>query len=602
MRTPTTAARLSVRTAIVKPARAGRREGPNRAVKADRMAVAVHMLSLVGAIAFWAWEDRKLWFFGDDWAFLLQRSVFAPAGSPQGIWYPHNEHWSTLPVLLWRGLFNAFHLSSYFPYLVPLFLLVAGVMHLLWRLCLRNGAGPWPATVAVALLGFLGAGAEDLGWAFQVGFVGSLFFGLLAWDLMDDGGPARPALARYPLASLALLASLMCSTIGDAMVVGAAVLALAGKPRRRAVTVLALPVVSYATWFALIGHKGLSASADRTTWHTLRSLPGYIWAGFTTSLGHGFDFQPAGAILTVALLAWLAWSARALWHRRPSVLACSTASIVFFGLAATGRDALGDHIPSRYVYICVALVLPVLLVALTPVSRYRPGTLVLVALLLASLAGNVGLGRTWVTQREQLVTSLKLQALATVELLAHGAQPVAGPYAQPVPYEPNLDVADMVQAERAHLFPTVPVPAVDLVNARARLATALGPVPLAHGRFRLASVVAGRASTGPAGCTVFSPSATTHHQAGVLQVRLDITGNSPAASAQVKTAAPPAGAAEYLGVVLSPPRGPASSVVDELPLPPSGAADLSYNDPGTELVLFWTGPAPLVLCGISRPR
>ena len=159
-----------------------------------RGAVYAHVLTLVGAFAFWAWWDRGLWFFGDEWDFLAQRGLWHLPANPASIWFPHNEHWSTLPILLWRALFNIFHLSSYWPYIVPVLVLHAGIMHLSWRLSLRAGVPAGVATAAVGLLGFLGAGAENLTWAFQVGFVGSVFFGLVAMDLLDRWARLRPVL------------------------------------------------------------------------------------------------------------------------------------------------------------------------------------------------------------------------------------------------------------------------------------------------------------------------------------------------------------------------------------------------------------------------
>ena len=66
-----------------------------------------------------------------------------------------------------------------------------------WRLSTSSGAAAcgweptrgWPRAVAL-LFALLGTGAEDLAWAFQIGFVVSLVFGLLAIEVAD--GPAWP--------------------------------------------------------------------------------------------------------------------------------------------------------------------------------------------------------------------------------------------------------------------------------------------------------------------------------------------------------------------------------------------------------------------------
>ena len=122
--------------------------------------------------------------FGRQWDFLVRRGLSYPPTSSRSIWFPHNEHWSTLPVLLWRGLYHFVHLSSYWPYLVPVLLAQVAVMHLAWRICKHNSVDPWVAMAAVALLGFLGAGPRTSS-AFQVSFVGSVLFGFVAFDLLD---------------------------------------------------------------------------------------------------------------------------------------------------------------------------------------------------------------------------------------------------------------------------------------------------------------------------------------------------------------------------------------------------------------------------------
>ena len=217
-----------------------------------RGATYAHLLTLVGAFAFWAWWDRGLWFFGDEWDFLVQRGLWHLPANPASIWFPHNEHWSTLPILLWRGLFNVFHLSSYWPYIVPVLVLQLGVMHLSWRLSLRagvttvgGGGRRWAARVPRR-----GGGRPDLGLPGRLRGLGLLRpagYGT-ARRLPARSACRRPARLAY--AGVALVASLMCSTIGDAMLVAAAVLAAARLPRKQALWVIGPPFALYAVWFA----------------------------------------------------------------------------------------------------------------------------------------------------------------------------------------------------------------------------------------------------------------------------------------------------------------------------------------------------------------
>lgn len=75
-------------------------------------AAGVHGFTLVAGLAALIIASRGHWFVIDEWAFLTDRHL----GDVRGLFVPHNEHWSTLPILLWRGLFAAVGLHSYWPY------------------------------------------------------------------------------------------------------------------------------------------------------------------------------------------------------------------------------------------------------------------------------------------------------------------------------------------------------------------------------------------------------------------------------------------------------------------------------------------------------
>ena len=474
------------------PARQGHHyfSRPPAALRVERAATIAHVASLAAAFAFWAWLDRGLWFFGDEWNFLVGRGLSHAPTNPQSIWYPHNEHWSTLPVLLWRGLYSVFHLGTYWPYIIPVLLAQVLVMHLAWRVSLRAGADIWVATGAVAVLGFLGAGAEDLAWGFQIGFVGSVLFGLLAFDLLDRR--PRPGWPQLVLASVSLVASLMCSTIGDAMVVGAAVLAFARLPWRRALAVLALPIFSYALWFSGVGRLGLSAHSDRFTLGTLTALPRYMWDGLSWALGRASNLQPAGAVILVVLIVWALWNTPKMWRRQPVLLALCVATVAFYVLAGLGRD-ISSATPdvSRYVYVAIALLTPVIATLLSPRSLPAPVRWGAVAVLAVVLVGNVGQAEAWVKSRVDLTSRLKTDVFAIGRLAGRGVADVTGPDAAPISYFPNLSAAGLAHLQRSHLLPPATLTPVDIANARALLAvgdwngsnTALSPAPLVAGHF-----------------------------------------------------------------------------------------------------------------------
>lgn len=601
---PSHVARLALRHR--RPAR------PAGAVGA-KLAGAAHIASLAGVVAFWAWLDHGIWFFGDEWDFLVDRGLGYPPASPHSIWFPHNEHWSTLPILAWRALFSVWHLSSYWPYLSLLFVVQVAVVHLAWRACRRAGASPWVSTAAALMLGLLGAGGEDFIWAFQVGFVGSVAFGLLALELLDRPArtPPRP-LAFLPTgrdlaASASLLASLMCSTIGDAMVAGAAVLAFARLPWRRAVKVLWAPVIFYVTWFAGVGRLGLAAHSDHFDLASFTSLPSFVWAGLSSALGQAFGLEAAGAALLVGLAAWVAWQARQLWAEQPLVVALCAAVLGFYALAGIGRDISGGSPgASRYTYVAFSLLVPVVARLLSgqprrswPVARAGAA-----GLLLFCTLSNVGQARDLASSRAALTSSLKSQLFATGELLRAGVRDVSGPQAAPLPGDPNLQVRDIAQLEREGFLARPRLPARTLESARAALVLGVWDgldMTLSHkaffsGKFVLAGLSWGTERPGGPGCTDFVPLGA----APPVQVQLRLEAGQKTASVEVSVGRAPAGQHRHLSVFLVPPRGPAGGPVSVV-VPSAGVGWLDDNAPGQAVALAWGGPGPLALCGLASP-
>lgn len=150
------------------------------------------------------WFGRGLTFFSDEWAFIADRSLM----DPSTWWAPHNEHWSTIPILVYRALVETVGLRTYVPYLALVVLLNVIVAVLVRRQVARR-AGPLPGLAAGTLVLFLGSGFENLYWGFQIGFVGATALGLGALDVLD--GPATRGRAAALVALL--VAGLMTSGV-----------------------------------------------------------------------------------------------------------------------------------------------------------------------------------------------------------------------------------------------------------------------------------------------------------------------------------------------------------------------------------------------------
>jgi hypothetical protein len=356
--------------------------GPSTAAPRLARPIAVaHALTLAVAFGAWAYLDRNLWFFGDEWDFLTRRGLH---GAYFSIWAPHNEHWSVLPILLWRGIYSLEHLSSYWPYLVPLLLAHVLVVHLLWRRCLREGADPWVATALALLFALLGAGAEDLAWAFQIGFVSSVLFGLLSMEVAE--GPPSAGDAPFPLATfhgsvawrdaatgLLALAALMCSTVGVAAGVALGVLLLGRFGWQRALRALAMPAGVFLVWFALAGRSGLKATGDYLGLSVFSKIPTFVASNLASDVGKTAGWARGGQVLAIAVLAWVlwrSWGTDGLFRRHPAVLGGAIAAVVFYALAAAGRDRISaTEAPLRYGYIGIAFLLPTFALILTGVCN-----------------------------------------------------------------------------------------------------------------------------------------------------------------------------------------------------------------------------------------
>ena len=146
----------------------------------------VAALAAVSAFAFalLMYLDRGVTFYYDEWSFVIARQ----GHSADVFLQPHNEHIVVAPVISYKALFAVVGLGHHWPYFLVLL-----VMHLLLGLgvylLVRPRAGAWPAVMAAALILFAGLAWQNMIWAFQIGFVGSVLGGVWAWVALDRGGP-----------------------------------------------------------------------------------------------------------------------------------------------------------------------------------------------------------------------------------------------------------------------------------------------------------------------------------------------------------------------------------------------------------------------------
>ncbi|MEA2647230.1 MAG: hypothetical protein QOE92_2313, partial [Chloroflexota bacterium] len=207
------------------------------------------MALALAALAWLGWEQG---FHGDEWDYIQD----APHIDLHAMFVPRNGHWSTIPIFIYNVLLRTVGLGSYLPYL-----LVAQLMHLacvaLTVVLIRRRAGDALALVAGVILLFFGNGVDNILWAFQVGFLGSILFGLVAWILVDD---VRGGGWRWIGASLALVLSLMSSGVGVTFCMAIGLDLLLDRTRRRHLVVMVVPAAAFLAWFFSVG-PGLGLSS-----------------------------------------------------------------------------------------------------------------------------------------------------------------------------------------------------------------------------------------------------------------------------------------------------------------------------------------------------
>jgi hypothetical protein len=349
--------------------------------RSARVALLVFVAVLAGALVLYVIVGHKYyWFYLDEWDFLAKRD----GGNISDLLRPHNEHWSTAPIIVYRILWRLFGMRSYVPYqsvVIALHLTAAILLRVVMR---RAGSGPWIATACASMFVLLGGAAwQNIVWAFQIGFVGSLVCGLAQLILADHDG----RIDRRDVIGLGFgVVGLLCSGVAVTMVIVVGIAAFVRRGWRAAAFQTAPLGVLFVAWWLKYG---------RSAYRDSNSSPGYVVHFVAHGLRNAFDriaeVQGTGALLFIILvvglaLAWAPLSRAELRRTAAMPGAMLVGTVVFMSIAATGRGREFGIVFSerwRYVHILVALIAPGLAVAGQAIAqRWRVATPLLAVLLL----------------------------------------------------------------------------------------------------------------------------------------------------------------------------------------------------------------------------
>lgn len=290
-------------------------------------------------VAILVWFTRTYYWYFDEWTFILT----SPDWSLRTYFEPHNEHPAMFLRLTYAVLLNTVGMRTYVPYMAVLLLAHLANVLLLFEV-VRRRAGEGIALAGALIFLVLGAGWEDLLWAFQVGWLASIAFGL----------GALLALPRRPWLAAALVAvSLMFTGIGIAFGV-AAFVQVALTPAGRARLAWFAPVaVAFAAWYLAFGRFGDHPNPAPGAANLYLALPYAAWGlaqGVAGLLGLAGWI---GVPLLLASTAAVAWRG----GRDAFAIGVAAGLLVIYIVTGLERAQLGwqQAGASRYVYLAAVL-------------------------------------------------------------------------------------------------------------------------------------------------------------------------------------------------------------------------------------------------------
>jgi hypothetical protein len=355
---------------------------------ASRVVDYAHYLSLVVAAVLVFRLGLTQDFFFDDWA-ILAPSLDADLN------LPHVGHWSLTPALVFQGLRDLVGLDSYVPFFVCVLLVHLTLAHLVWRVMKRAGVAPLLATAFVVPVLFMGSGAENILWAFQFGFIGAVVLALIV-VLVVTGRTMTWRLGV--LASVAAVWSVTFSGTALPILFAAGLASLHRQRFARTALVFAPAVLVYGFWYLLEGSRyksSIPSVFENGLGQGIIDLSQFATTMVLRSLDGIFPVAGVGVVLAVAIFIWLVSRPRTDVERALPAITLAVAGVLFAVLTSFSRAGLGIETASsgRYLYLVIALVVPLLACAASQITTRRPvGLLVMcVAVLSAGVVGYAAL-------------------------------------------------------------------------------------------------------------------------------------------------------------------------------------------------------------------
>lgn len=379
-----------------------------------------HLVILGAGFAFLLWAGHRNWFIFDEWWMIADRGL-----NVDDVLRPHNEHLSGLAVVHHRLWFALFGVRTYVPYLTGLLLFHVLNVHLLWRL-LRRMLVPEAVALAVSTLFLvLGAGYSDLISAFQIVFISPIavcFGSLLLYSRKEY--PRRRLVGVDAVVTGLMVFGIFAQTLTLSVVIIVAGYLVLYRRFRAAVLISVVPVLVYGAWF--MAYKDERPPADQPASEGLRNAPQFVWDGITGGLGHVVGVRGVGIALVLILAGYVALRVQWREQRWRLALCPVVGALTFMVAVSVARSNIpGVATSSRYVYVVVALFLPLIGLALGELYEVLPARQVVLSIatvIVLLIEVNI-----LFDESGPLIETADLErgrVVASYELMAEGREPI----------------------------------------------------------------------------------------------------------------------------------------------------------------------------------
>jgi hypothetical protein len=384
--------------------------------------------------------NTNQWFFADEWEFIARRSRPAGLGDTIRMYLrPHNEHWSTLPLLVYRAIFGVVGLKAYWPYLIVHLAAHVGLGLLLARR-LRLDRVRVPAIVlTTATFLFLGAGSENIFWAFQTAWIAAVAFCLIGLELVDHAARCG-ALGKRAVGWLWLvgIAALMCAGTGVSSVVAICLSVLLRFGWRKAVLVGSVPGAVMALW---LGSFGGDSTSEPVSWgYAPYRVGGYAWRALVSMIDRTTGFAGLGVVVLVAVIVGALHHFPELAKEHSSALSLAVAGVFFSIVVALGRIRFDDPEASRYSYVLFVFLVPLLVVLVENVLVGRPNIWQAVATVVSALFLLHSIGVLTDSARIEGIRESQLKR-TVVAAFSVASSPLVAPQSTPDVRAPDLTMS-----------------------------------------------------------------------------------------------------------------------------------------------------------------